>query len=203
MRRLSSCFLLAGVLFIACPAYAARILCFGDSITLGSAVEGSWVEIAQEMRPDHVWVNDGFGGRGTDATSTANFQFAIDTGVYQIATILLGINDSMLGFTSEESAVSIYGMARYAESRGVIVFVLTPTPVLPSTSEMLRRRAQDITRQLVYQQMSGTYAGIHLVDVHAAFSGIPFQATDGMHPKRASLGIIAGVVTKALAAYGL
>ena len=203
MRRRSFLLSIAvPLLLIAGPVHAGRVLCYGDSITFGSVAEGSWVPLAQEMRPDHVWVNAGFGGRGTNPTSIADFQHEIDSGSYQVVTILLGINDPMLGYTSAETAAHVYAMARYAEAHGLTVFVLTPTPVLPSTSETLRRYVRDVAQHLVHQQMTENPARVHLVDLHAAFSGIPYPATDGMHPSRAGSGIIASVVTKALAEHG-
>ena len=181
------------------PPAEIRILALGDSYTIGEGVrsEERWaVRLAAQLRARGLRVIDPTIVARTGWT-TDELARGIDdarvTGVYDVVTLLIGVNDHYRGRRADEYAGQFRELlARAVRFAGgvascVVVVSIPDWGVTPFAANRDRARiAAEIDQYNAINKREAARAGAHYVDVtptsRRAASDASLLAGDGLHP---------------------
>jgi lysophospholipase L1-like esterase len=196
-------FLIIALLLLAAPAAAqVRVLCYGDSLTLGGGAanpEYSYPSELQRLRPDLEVRN---AGRVGDCSGDLDrFRAALAESQPDIVVLMLGTDDAVCASSATSgceqacvpgrSAENVLTMAALAYNAGAKVFVLTPPPAVCNADCLARNDANAawlrdaVTGKLANElRRVRTPHGIRIADLRSRLSDTAWStlSTDGVHP---------------------
>ncbi len=199
--------LFAGV--VASAVNAERVLCFGDSITQGTYIDGkyelnnSWVNILEECSGGTlVAINAGRSGRKTSDRNELSGQIERTKNIDRVL-FFLGVNDLRVARESIlENCVSntawMVEKARAEYGDPKITIMSSPGLVVGSVSGRFHKKGYDEKEQIMLGKLRGKYreyaekSNCHFLDLWGVVS--PKNYSDGLHPDLAGQKQIAECV---------
>ena len=204
MKRASlSIAVLTLALFHAAKASAAtNVACVGDSITYGyglNANESYPTDLQGLLGSSYVVKN--FGQNGATMLKNGDNSFwklalftQSDTFAPNVVVIMLGTNDSKPNnWTFESEFEGDYtAMVKHYRDLGAKVYIAIPPPAANNPQYW------QIEKVIPHIRKVAADVGAPVIDVHAAFTGMPQLFADDVHPTAAGARVLANTVFAAL-----
>ena len=197
-----------------CPQQASaadRVLCFGDSVTEGTYIDGrwnrgtSWVNVVDQLGADQIEaINDGVSGRRTGNRKDLTRALAANKDIDHVI-FFLGVNDLCVATEDRlrgcvENTEWMIRQTREAYGDIPITIMSSPGLSIGNVAPKFHKMGYDEKEQAMLDRLRGKYRKLAagntcgFVDLWGVVS--PENYSDGLHPNTAGQRQIAEAVWK-------